>query len=63
MSSRIETRQAISALLDAGKTPTAIVGDLGCARSMVYKVKNLKKAGKDLGHAFKAVRWGDTGSV
>ena len=38
MTGRIEVRHIISTLLNAGKTPTAIVRDLGCARSLVYKV-------------------------
>ena len=53
MSKRLSSRQAISALLDADKTPTAIVRDLKCARSLVYKVKALKqKNGGNLGHAY-----------
>ena len=48
-----ELRHAISALLDAGKTPTVIVRTLGCSRSVVYKVKNLKEVeGGDLGRKF-----------
>ena len=39
MSERLATRQAISALLDAGKTPTVIAADLGCSRVTVYRVK------------------------
>ena len=53
MTPNIETRQAISALLDAGKTPTEIFRTLGCSRRLVYKVKNLKKAGQTLEHAYK----------
>ena len=52
MGADMDMRRAISALLDAGKTPTAIVRDLSCARSTVYKVKNLKKAGQGLDYAF-----------
>ena len=48
MATHIERRQAISTLLDAGKTPTEIVKELQCSRHVVYTVKNLKKAGKDL---------------
>ena len=48
MASRNSVREAVSTLIDAGKTPTAIARELGCARSMVYKVKNLKDAGKDV---------------
>ena len=53
MSKSLATRQAISALLDVGKTPTVIAADLGCSRVTVYRVKKLKKLlGGDLGHAF-----------
>ena len=48
MSKRTETRQAISALLDAGKRPRDIVRDLGCGRTLVHKVQTLKAEGKDL---------------
>ena len=51
MSERLDTRRAISRLLDAAKTPTMISKDLCCARSLVYKVKKLKEAGLDLEHA------------
>ena len=55
MSSRLAVCQAISARLNVRKLPTAIVGDLKCARSLVYKVKKLKeKNGGNLQHAFKA---------
>ena len=52
MSSQIAVCYTISALLDAGKTPTAIVATLEIARSTVYTVKKMKAAGKDLGHAY-----------
>ena len=48
MPGRIETRHAISALLDAGKRPADIVQDLGCGRTLVHKVKKLKFERKDL---------------
>ena len=48
MPGRIETRHAISALLDVGKRPIDIVRDLGCGRTLVHKVKKLKFEGKDL---------------
>ena len=48
MSTHIESRLAISTLFDAGKTPTEIVNELNCSRHIVYTVKYLKKAGKDL---------------
>ena len=48
MSPRIDLRHAVSALVDAGETPTAIVKTLHFARSFVYKVKNLREAGGDL---------------
>ena len=51
MSSRIAVRQAISVLIDAGKAPTAIVRELGCSRTLVYKDKKKKeKFGNDLSH-------------
>ena len=48
MSTRNKRRLAISTLLDAGKTPTEIRKELKCSRHVVYTVKTLKKAGKDL---------------
>ena len=53
MSSRLVLRQTIAALLHAGKTPTVIARELQCAKSTVYKVKNLKEAGKDLKPTYK----------
>ena len=44
--------QAIAALLQVGKTPTVITKEVSCSRFLVYKVKNLQKAGKDLGYAY-----------
>ena len=46
MSSRKDTRAAISALLDAGKTAKEVVADLKCGKSVVYEVKKRKQAGK-----------------
>ena len=46
MSSRSETRSAISALLDAGKTAKEVVAALQCGKSVVYEVKKRKTAGK-----------------
>ena len=48
MSKIVDRRLAISALLEAGKTPTEISRDLQCARSLVYKVNKLKDDGKDV---------------
>jgi len=48
MSKILDCRQAISTLLDAGKTPTEISRDLQCARSLVYKVKTFTDDGKDV---------------
>ena len=53
MSSRLVLCQTIAALLHAGKTPTVIARELQCAKSTVYKVKNLKEAGKDLKPTYK----------
>ena len=46
MASRSETRAAISALLDAGKTAKEVVAALQCGKSVVYEVKKRKAAGK-----------------
>ena len=54
MPTRKETREAISALLDAQKTPTEIANTLQCSRPLVYKVKKLKAGGKNMSHAFSA---------
>ena len=43
MSNRIETRAAISALLDAGDAPKAIADKLGVARSTVFCVKKKQR--------------------
>ena len=51
MSDRLSIRAAISALLDAARTPTAIAKELGCSRKLVYTVKKLKKNGKGLERA------------
>ena len=45
-------RHAIAALLQAGKTTTVIAKEVSCSRFLVYKVKKLQEAGKDLGYAF-----------
>ena len=50
MSKREETRAAISALLDAGETPTVISVTLKVSRNAVYLVKNKKELGKDRCH-------------
>ena len=47
MATHIERRQAISTLLDAGKTPTEIIKELKCSRHVVYSQK-LKKSRKRL---------------
>ena len=47
MSGRTETRAAISRLLDAGETPTAISVALKVGWATVYRVKNKKALGKD----------------
>ena len=39
MSKRLLNRQAISALIRAGKLPTEVAADLGVARTTVYRVK------------------------
>ena len=52
MSTRKEVRVAVSALLDAGKSVTAISKDLGCSRRLIYRVKNLKAAGGDYQHQY-----------
>ena len=44
MSDRKEVRAAISALLDAGETPTAVAAALNVARTTVYRVKKKKVA-------------------
>ena len=41
-------RQAISVLLGAGRTPTEVSKQLGCGHTVVYRVKKLLEAGKDL---------------
>ena len=46
MTSRSDTRAAISALLDAGKTAKEVVAALQCGKSVVYEVKKRKEAGK-----------------
>ena len=51
MSKRKEVREAVSAMLDAGRTPAAIVKEFGCSRHLVYTVKKLRKGGKPLDHA------------
>ena len=45
MSNRLDTRAAISALLDAGETPAFISRTLSVSRTTVYLVKNKKKVG------------------
>ena len=52
MAGIVAKRQAIAALLQAGQTPAAISKQLSCSRFLVYKVRNLQKAGKDLGYAY-----------
>ena len=47
MSNREETRAAISALLDAGKTPMDISIALSVARTTVYRVKAKREKGED----------------
>ncbi|QQP56073.1 Uncharacterized protein FKW44_000626 [Caligus rogercresseyi] len=47
MASQRDTRVAIRALLDAGKTPTEISNQLGVTRHTVYTVKNGRKAKLD----------------
>ena len=44
----MEKRQAIAALLDAGCPAKAVASDLKVGLTLVYKVKNLVKAGADL---------------
>ena len=49
MSKRKEVREAILALLDAGKKPTEISKEVGCSRHVAYTVKKLKTNRKKLG--------------
>ena len=51
MSDRLSVRQAISAMLHADQTPTAIAKSLSCSRVLVYKVKKLIGEGKTLERA------------
>ena len=48
MSSRQDTRSAISALLRAGKTVKEIVADVQGGRTLVYSVKKRLDAGKSV---------------
>ena len=48
MSNRKDVRAAISGLLDAGETPTAVAAALNVARTTVYRVKKKKKLERTL---------------
>ena len=47
MSKRTDVRAAISALLDAGESPTEISKTLKVSRPTIYRIKNIKEKGGD----------------